>query len=92
MRDISKFVSAFKRRKITLTTVEIFIPDANNIFENIGVKGNSAIWSPSGDVRLPLSSNAENTINLLNSWLKAEISKNCILSESALNRFNWRWI
>lgn len=41
MRD--KFVSAFKRRKITPTTVEIFIPEANNIFENIGVKGNSAI-------------------------------------------------
>lgn len=43
IRDISKFVLTLNKRKITLATVTIFIPEANNIFENIGVKGNSAI-------------------------------------------------
>lgn len=62
------------------------------IFENIGVKGNFVIWSLSGDVRLLLLFNVENIINLLNSWLKVEISKNCIFFELVLNRFNWRWI
>lgn len=78
MRDISKFVFVFKRRKIILIIVEIFIFEVNNIFENIGVKGNFVIWSLSGDVRLLLLFNVENIINLLNSWLKVEISKNCI--------------
>lgn len=73
MRDISKFVFVFKRRKIII--VEIFIFEVNNIFENIGVKGNFVIWSLSGDVRLLLLFNVENIINLLNSWLKVEISK-----------------
>lgn len=73
MRDISKFVFVFKRRKIII--VEIFIFEVNNIFENIGVKGNFVIWSLSGDVRLLLLFNVENIINFLNSWLKVEISK-----------------
>lgn len=73
IRDISKFVLTLNKRKITLATVTIFIPEANNIFENIGVKGNSAIWSPSGDARLPLSSNAENANNHpINSWSRAD--------------------
>lgn len=92
MRDISKFVFVFKRRKIILIIVEIFIFEVNNIFENIGVKGNFVIWSLSGDVRLLLLFNVENIINLLNSWLKVEISKNCIFFELVLNRFNWKWI
>lgn len=75
MRDISKFVFVFKRRKIILIIVEIFIFEVNNIFENIGVKGNFVIWSLSGDVRLLLLFNVENIINFLNSWLKVEISK-----------------
>lgn len=75
MRDISKFVFVFKRRKIILIIVEIFIFEVNNIFENIGVKGNFVIWSLSGDVRLLLLFNVENIINLLNSWLKVEMSK-----------------
>lgn len=92
MRDISKFVLVFKRRKIILIIVEIFIFEVNNIFENIGVKGNFVIWSLSGDVRLLLLFNVENIINLLNSWLKVEMCKNCIFFELVLNRFNWRWI
>lgn len=92
MRDISKFVFVFKRRKIILIIVEIFIFDVNNIFENIGVKGNFVIWSLSGDVRLLLLFNVENIIYLLNSWLKVEMCKNCIFFELVLNRFNWRWI
>lgn len=92
MRDISKFVFVFKRRKIILIIVEIFIFEVNNIFENIGVKGNFVIWSLSGDVRLLLLFNVENIINLLNSWLKVEMCKNCIFFELVLNRFNWRWI
>lgn len=60
MRDISKFVFVFKRRKIILIIVEIFIFEVNNIFENIGVKGNFVIWSLSGDVRLLLLFNVEN--------------------------------
>lgn len=67
MRDISKFVFVFKRRKIILIIVEIFIFEVNNIFENIGVKGNFVILSLSGDVRLLLLFNVENIINLLNS-------------------------
>lgn len=82
----------FKRRKIILIIVEIFIFEVNNIFENIGVKGNFVIWSLSGDVRLLLLFNVENIINLLNSWLKVEMCKNCIFFELVLNRFNWRWI
>lgn len=92
MRDISKFVFVFKRRKIILIIVEIFIFEVNNIFENIGVKGNFVIWSLSGDVRLLLLFNVENIIYLLNSWLKVEMCKNCIFFELVLNRFNWRWI
>lgn len=92
MRDISKFVFVFKRRKIISIIVEIFIFEVNNIFENIGVKGNFVIWSLSGDVRLLLLFNVENIINLLNSWLKVEMCKNCIFFELVLNRFNWRWI
>lgn len=92
MRDISKFVLVFKRRKIILIIVEIFIFEVNNIFENIGVKGNFVIWSLSGDVRLLLLFNVENIIYLLNSWLKVEMCKNCIFFELVLNRFNWRWI
>lgn len=90
MRD--KFVFVFKRRKIILIIVEIFIFEVNNIFENIGVKGNFVIWSLSGDVRLLLLFNVENIIYLLNSWLKVEMCKNCIFFELVLNRFNWRWI
>ena len=35
-----------------------YLPDVSNILENMGVRGNSAIWSPRGDVKLPLSSRA----------------------------------
>ena len=34
------------------------LPDSNNIFENMGVNGNSAICKPSGDVKLQSSSMA----------------------------------
>lgn len=35
-----------------------YLPEVSNILENMGVRGNSAIWSPRGDVKLPLSSRA----------------------------------
>ena len=39
--------------------VNIYLPETRSIFANMGVRGNSAICRPSGDVRFPLSSRAE---------------------------------
>lgn len=35
-----------------------YLPEVSKILENMGVRGNSAICSPRGDVKLPLSSRA----------------------------------
>jgi hypothetical protein len=45
------------------------LPDSNNIFENMGVNGNSAICKPSGDVKLQSSSMAEKKNSIFTFWL-----------------------